>query len=120
MEPLFDPEVIAGLRALDDPGEDTFFREVMTAYIDTCHATRAGLDAAMAAGDLAEIRRLAHGLKGASLNIGSQPLARCCRELEDAARQGDLGVVGRGHEAFAALIGPVVAEAERMASGEPR
>lgn len=118
MEPVFDPEVIAGLRALDEPGEQTFFQDILFAYLDTCLSTRSGLQAAVDARELAEVRRLAHGLKGASLNVGARSLAERCRALEDAARQGDLdGVIGE-RDAFLAIADQVVTEAKRMAAGE--
>lgn len=47
------------------------------------------LDAALAISDLAEVKRIAHTIKGASRMVGAQELATLCEDLEHAVRASD-------------------------------
>jgi CheY-like chemotaxis protein/HPt (histidine-containing phosphotransfer) domain-containing protein len=48
------------------------------------------LDAAVAAGDLARVKREAHRLRGGSLQLGAQALASLCRQIEYCSDEEEL------------------------------
>lgn len=48
------------------------------------------LSQAVGAGDLAEIERAAHTLKGTSANLGFQTLSDICRDMVQAVREGKM------------------------------
>jgi PAS domain S-box-containing protein len=85
-EPLaLDPAALEPLTG-GDPHET---RLLMDDFLATTDADLQGLQAARANGDLAELARQAHKIKGASRLVGAQQLAHAASELEAAAKQSD-------------------------------
>ena len=66
----------------------------------------AGIDAAAAAGDIAEARETAHALKGAARAVGARRLGDIASDVQDAADGGDLETV----ELMAGLLAPTYEE----------
>jgi len=83
---VIDPESIATLRGLGDH----VLAEMVDLYLEDAPPRLAELDAAVGRGDATAVADLAHALKGSSANFGSGPMVAACRELEVAARSGDL------------------------------
>lgn len=68
---------------LDELGEETRI-EVLRAFLEQAALDGSGLERALADGDAASARFLAHRLRGASLGLGATELAEACRRLETA------------------------------------
>lgn len=84
-EPVFDRK---RLRELTE-GDAEFERQLIDAYKESASSILAQLRANFAAGNTEGIARDAHGLRGASLNVGASSMARCAADIEAAARAGD-------------------------------
>jgi two-component system sensor histidine kinase/response regulator len=63
--------------------------ELMTTFLDQVKTCVAELASAVSIGDSAEVRRVAHFLKGSSASLGAERLRACCQALEHAGRAGD-------------------------------
>ena len=87
VDPL-DHTVLADLGTVDAE----LVNGVVTAFLDTVPTVTAELRAAVEAGDVAEVRRLAHGIRGSAGYVGAPALVAACAELENAepARAGEL------------------------------
>jgi signal transduction histidine kinase/HPt (histidine-containing phosphotransfer) domain-containing protein len=75
-------------------GDPRLARDVLKALLDSVDGPISGLDEALAEGDAERLRNSAHSLKGLLLTIGADEEAVTCRELEQAARHGDLQRAG--------------------------
>jgi HPt (histidine-containing phosphotransfer) domain-containing protein len=69
-----------------DPAE---CRALMDDFLAATDADLAGLAAAREAGDLAQVARQAHKIKGASRLVGAQQLGEAAEEVEAAAKSAD-------------------------------
>jgi HPt (histidine-containing phosphotransfer) domain-containing protein len=95
-EPLvLDPVVIDGLRQLTPPGEPDVLGEVLRMFLTEVPPRIDRLRTAWAAGNIEEVHRAAHSLKGSAGNIGAQALHAVCKQLDEQGRSGHLG--GAGH-----------------------
>ncbi len=93
IEPRIEPinhAALDNIRALSRDGGDALVQKVINAYVgDTprqLHVLRQALDQ----GDAESVRRVAHGLKSASANIGAAHLASLLRELEALGKSGNV------------------------------
>jgi len=82
------------LRALTE-GDRDFERELIDAYRQSATDILKLLRVHVAAGDFDGVGREAHALRGASLNVGATSVAKCCAEIEAAARAGDTHIAAR-------------------------
>jgi HPt (histidine-containing phosphotransfer) domain-containing protein len=109
-----DSRAIGELREL--MGED--FAALIDAFQSDSEAQIAAIDVAAANGAAEHVRRQAHGLKGACINLGANDLAELCGRIEEAGRAADckaaLGLVaplrlefGAVREALDALRQPL-------------
>lgn len=82
MTPPLDPAVLESLTSL---GQDdaSFVDEVLSTYITQAERIISDMTAALHTGDDETLRRAAHALAGASLNVGATKTARICRRIED-------------------------------------
>jgi HPt (histidine-containing phosphotransfer) domain-containing protein len=78
-------------------GDVEFEQELLSTFRASARVTLARLRAALETGELAQVIREAHLLKGASLNVGANAIGECAGAIEKAARAGDLASVR--HEA---------------------
>ena len=69
-------------------GDQEFVDELVDTYLADAVDQLAGLDAAVAAGDVAALVRPAHSLKSSSLNVGALRLGEVARRLEEQGRDG--------------------------------
>ena len=71
----------------DEPDE---FAEILNLYLESTSKNLAQLEGALTSGDREQIEALAHTCAGTSANCGMNALVGPLRELEYAARQGNL------------------------------
>lgn len=77
--PLLDHDT---LRDLDEALGPAFVAECLTVYLDDADRLRAGIEAALEAGDGTGLARAAHALGSASATVGAAALSRLCRHIE--------------------------------------
>ena len=111
--PLLDPEAIENLRALGEPGDDSFLREIIGIYLADTPQRLAELRAAHAAGDQAVFVRAAHTIKGSSANVGAAQVRALAEQLEHAAKAGPIAPLLPQVEELAGAF----AETERALQG---
>lgn len=75
------------LRDLTD-GDVEFERELLETFIESAKALFGELRAGLMSRNAASIAKGAHSLKGASLNVGANSLAKFAAELEMSAKAG--------------------------------
>jgi len=78
------------IRALSRDAGDALVQKVINAYVGDTPRHLDGLRQALNGGDADGIRRIAHGLKSASANIGAARLATLSRDLEQLGRAGSV------------------------------
>ena len=104
--PILDAAVLESLRELDD-GAGEIMRETVGVFLETTPERLAGIELALAAGDVETVERLAHTLKSSSGIVGGRRMMGFCKSLEHAARAGGLGeapsMLERISEEFALL-----------------
>jgi len=66
-----------------------YFVQMINAYLDETPRTLQKLQHAIAQNERQEIQDLAHSLKGSSLTIGAEPLAKLSKELEEFVNTGE-------------------------------
>ncbi|QOY95946.1 response regulator [Massilia sp. UMI-21] len=74
------------IRALSRDGGDALVQKVVAAYVGDMPRQLATLREAVEGMDTGSLRRVAHGLKSASANVGAARLATLCKELEQLGR----------------------------------
>jgi two-component system sensor histidine kinase/response regulator len=89
-----NPRALDTIRQLPGPNGELLVQKVVAAYLGDAPTRLAQLQAAAAAGDAEALRRAAHALKSSSANVGAEPLAALCKELEALGRQGDVDGAG--------------------------
>ncbi len=89
-EIVLDPDVIQGLRELDDPGAPSLLAELVEIFLNDAPARLAALEAALTSGDAQQLERVAHALKGSCGNLGAKSLAGVCQQIEQQGRAGRL------------------------------
>ena len=82
--PVLDPAVIDGLRQLNIPGEPDVLTEVMKMFLQEVPPRIERLRNAFAAGDIQEVHRIAHSLKGSAGNIGARAMFDVCKQLDES------------------------------------
>ena len=111
-----DPVMVAELQEQerDDPGT---LGELVEIYVRTGSPAVAALSERLREGNLREVSRIAHKLKGSSAVMGAAPLADLCQALESRAEAGDASLellVAR----VAAEFGRVADSLQRLAADE--
>lgn len=89
-DPPLDPEVIEKLRQLTPPDEPDVLQQVLQLFLSEVPRRIERLRNALAAGDIEELGRSAHSLKGSAGNIGARALHEVCSRLDAQARANDL------------------------------
>lgn len=85
-----DPNVIQGLRELQEEDEPDFLTELIDIYLEDASVLVAEIERKTKSGDLEGVRQVAHTLKGSSGNLGAMVLSKICYEMELCAKNGDL------------------------------
>lgn len=99
-------------------GDVEFERELLGTYRSAATGTLVRLRTAVATGELSQVIREAHALKGASLNIGAGALGECAAAIETAARAGDLTLARHQAGALDAHEAALWAELDRLQASE--
>jgi HPt (histidine-containing phosphotransfer) domain-containing protein len=89
---------------------DPILAELVPKFLDRCKQTVVEFHAAASSGDLIVARRIGHALLGTASSYGFHEMAVIGKEIEHAARNGDLealkGLAGR-LDAHVACVRPV-------------
>lgn len=110
---VLDPAVVASLRQLTPPGEPDVLVEILRVFLTDVPRRIDQLKAAWRNGKAADVQRAAHSLKGSSGNIGADALFDVCRQIDERAKTGDLGIDAL-ISALDLEYGRVEAEIERL------
>jgi len=94
-------------------GDAEFEQELLNTYHASASSILERLGAALQAGEVAEVVREAHALKGASLNVGAIALGQCAGAIEKAARADDLALARNEAGQLDALQAALWAELDR-------
>jgi HPt (histidine-containing phosphotransfer) domain-containing protein len=105
--PVLDPAVLSTLRKLTPPGEPDVLTEVLKLFLEEVPPRIVRLRNAWQSGNIQEVQRAAHSLKGSAGNIGARRLHAVCSELDDKGRSGDLA-------ALAPLVDTLTAEFDKV------
>lgn len=103
-----DWSVLDRLRDLQEPGEPDVAAEVIEVYLKDSAGLLESMRAAARTADAEAWARLAHRLKGGSLNVGARRLGGLCQSLEELVRAGQM-------DAASAALSEVEAEHARVA-----
>jgi signal transduction histidine kinase/DNA-binding response OmpR family regulator len=85
-----DHSAIEAVRQLDPDGKDRLLARLIALYRDDSSQLLADIDNGMKVNDAEAIARAAHTLKSSSANLGATNVAAIARQIEHAARNGDL------------------------------
>jgi PAS domain S-box-containing protein len=114
-----DRRALDNIRALESEGGPSILDEVIRIYLDEAPRHLSGLHAAAQIADAAELARIAHAFKSASLNVGATRLGDLCRELERQGKAGEIadatGLVRAIEGQFQSIRPLLVAEARQAA-----
>lgn len=115
-EPEFDFNVLSDVTG-DDP---TFERELLGEFLQGAEDLIDRHRTHLASGDLEQLTRAAHSLKGSSLTMGATRLGGLAKEVEQAARAADLArataLVDDAVREFAALRPLLESHMKRLAA----
>jgi HPt (histidine-containing phosphotransfer) domain-containing protein len=114
--PVLDSAVVSGLRQLTPPGEPDVLAQVLNLFLVEVPLRMDRLRNAWAAGNIEEVHRAAHSLKGGAGNIGARRLYEVCRQLEDRGKSGDLAGSAALVDALGVEFGKVQVEIRRLLS----
>ena len=89
MAELLNPTVLASLRQLTPPGEPDVLSEVLGIFLREVPTRIERLRTSFAGGNIQEVQRAAHSLKGSAGNIGAERLQEAARQVDEKARTGD-------------------------------
>jgi HPt (histidine-containing phosphotransfer) domain-containing protein len=103
---VLDLQAVEQLRQLDPRGANRLIARVVEAYRGSADKLLPQIRDAVARGDHAGVRLVAHTLKSSSENVGARQLAQLCSAVEAMARSGQ--VVG-----LEASVDALCAEVER-------
>ena len=111
---VLDRAVLDMLRQLTPPGEPDVLKEVLTLFLSEFPPRLEKLRNAQAAGNIQEVQRAAHSMKGSAGNIGARALFDACKEIEEASKAGEVSRVNGQLDALAAEFGKVKNEIDRL------
>jgi signal transduction histidine kinase/ligand-binding sensor domain-containing protein/CheY-like chemotaxis protein/HPt (histidine-containing phosphotransfer) domain-containing protein len=102
-EPTLDGATLAALRALPRSGQKDMLEHIGELYLSDSRNLVASIEKSLGAGNSADLARAAHAWRSYNGNVGALGLARLCRELEDAARQGNFAAAQEIYEQIRTL-----------------
>ncbi len=85
--PVLDPEIQGELATV---GGAELPKQLLDMFVGDAPNQIAGIRSSMAANDAEGVRKNAHSMKGAAASIGASRVEATARELEMAAREGEL------------------------------
>ncbi len=111
---ILDPAVLETLRQLTPPGEPDVLTDVLTLFLQESPRRVEQLRNAYAVGDIQEVQRSAHSLKGSAGNIGAHRLLDVCRQLDEHGKAGAHAHLGPLVDALGVEFGKVEVEIRRL------
>ncbi len=111
---VLNPAVIETLRQLTPPGEPEVLTEVLQMFLQEVPLRIDRLRNAWAAGNIEEMYRAAHSLKGSAGNIGADRLYGLCSRLDELGRARDLTTAAPLVDALGIEFAKVEAEIQRI------
>ena len=93
--------------------------EILTLFLSEASPRIDRLRNAWTAGNIEEVHRTAHSLKGSAGNIGARRLQDVCGQLEDKGKSGDLSGVAPLVDALGAEFDKVEREIRRVLTAAP-
>ena len=91
--PSIDPAALEGIKSLRREGTPDPLARVIDKYLTIMPDELAALQQAAAAGDMEQLRKLAHKLKSSSASLGAMRLSDMFKSLEIAAENNEAGAV---------------------------
>ncbi len=88
MDDALNLETLASLRGLDEPGKKEFLAEIIQAYMTDTEDRLKVLWTMHESGNLEGLAKIAHAIKGSSLNVGADGLAALMRAIEMDGKSG--------------------------------
>jgi signal transduction histidine kinase/CheY-like chemotaxis protein len=85
-----DHSAIEAVRQLDPDGQDRLLSRLIALYRDDSSQLLADIDNGLKVNDAEAVARAAHTLKSSSANLGATNVAAIARQIEHAARNGDI------------------------------
>lgn len=107
--PPLDPQIVANLHAFERNGATDFLRRAIGLFFEHSPRQLQTLIESVTAGDYEGVRITAHGMVSGCSNLGALRLVALCRELESAARTGNMN-------GATALLVAISAEHERVSA----
>lgn len=92
---LFDFNIINSLKEMDEPGEPSFYSELITIYLGQSPGLIEDIRTSYNLKNSEQMGRAAHTLKGSSLNVGLRKFAEICKELELKGKNNDFDDVDK-------------------------
>jgi HPt (histidine-containing phosphotransfer) domain-containing protein len=111
---VLDQAVLTGLRKLTPPGEPDVLMEVLKLFLEEVPPRMVRLRNAWTAGNIQEVHRTAHSLKGSAGNIGARRLYDVCSQLDERGKAGDLAGVAPLVDALGLEFDKVETEIRRV------
>ena len=105
---------MSGLRRLTPPGEPDVLAEVLNLFLAEVPPRMDRLRNAWASGNIEEVHRVAHSLKGSAGNIGARRLYEVCGRLDARGTSGDLAGSAPLVDALGVEFGKVEVEIRRL------
>jgi HPt (histidine-containing phosphotransfer) domain-containing protein len=112
--PVLDLAVTNALRTLTPPGEPDVLAEVLNLFLAEVPPRMTRLRNAWTAGNIEEVQRAAHSLKGSAGNIGARRLYGVCSRLDEKARTRDLAAAAPLVDAVGVEFGKVEVEIRQL------
>lgn len=94
-EELFDFNIINSLKEMDEPGEPSFYSELITIYLEQSPGLIENIRTNYNLKNADQMGRAAHTLKGSSLNVGLRKFAEICKDLERKGKNNDFDDVDK-------------------------
>ncbi|MCB9567784.1 MAG: PAS domain S-box protein [Myxococcales bacterium] len=85
--PAFDPAILEQLELLVDDVSGGLVEALLAPFVVSARGALTAIEAALGAGDIELLARLAHKLKGSSGTLGATEVERLCSELMGAGRE---------------------------------
>jgi HPt (histidine-containing phosphotransfer) domain-containing protein len=112
--PVLDSAVVSRLRQLTPPGEPDALAQVLNLFLVEVPPRIDRLRNAWSAGNIQEVDRAAHSLKGSAGTIGARRLYEVCRQLDTTGKSGDLAGLATLVDALGVEFGKVEEEIRRL------
>ncbi len=86
---LLDMVVLEQIRALGSDGDDGPMRDILGVFLSDTPSQIAAMEAAIQAGTMEVVERVAHRLKGSCGGIGASRMTLCCDRIQHAVAAGN-------------------------------